>query len=146
MQMILQKLDEQTHRFDLDRDGLGETVMDIAVDAMLVDMDAERDPTGANWPPLSAEYAEEKAKVSPGSPMAVLHGIMKTRDQLEGERCITAHQASMTFGKDPVAKQEAIWFQEGDPSNNQPPRLFFGFSAECVSRTDDLLERRAEAP
>ncbi len=146
MAEILADLDREVYRFDLDKGGLGEKAMDIAVEVMLRDMDAEQSPDGTRWPDLSDAYAEAKAGIAPGSPMAVLHGEMKSTEQLAGERRITPHRCTMVFGTTQQARDEACWFQEGDPGGNQPPRPFWGFSVEALTRTDHLFDDTFKGP
>jgi hypothetical protein len=125
--------------FDFDKNGLGEALMDEAVDQFLIEMDAQVDPDGVPWPPLSEDYAEWKASAAPGEPMAVLYHLMKTPEQLAGERTIAADVATMTYGTSPDARDEAGFFIEGRPPG-QPARRFYEFSAACEARFDAILD------
>lgn len=139
---ILRDLERHKTVFDLDRDGLGEALMDLDARLILKYMDAQEDPDGNPWPPLSEGYALWKDAAHPGNPMAVLLGHMKTEEQVKGMRRVTAREATMVFGVDELARQEATYFQEG--SADQPPRRFYGQSAEAQQLKDDLCRKHLE--
>lgn len=139
---ILRDLDRQVHAFDLDRDDLAEDLMDVAAEVIRRDIDSQTDPDGQPWPELSPAYAEWKATVAPGNPMAFLYRQMIDNEQILGESWVSATMARMVFGVDETPKQEAVYFQEGNPENNQPPRPFYAFSIECLTRMDALLDQR----
>jgi hypothetical protein len=141
---ILRDLERHKHIFDLDQHDLAEALMDIDVEVMLRDMDAEVAPDGTAWPRLSERYERWKARAAPGAPMAVLYGHMKTREQLEGLRRVTAREATMVYGIDDLAREVATYFQEGAPGNDQPPRPFYGLSAEADARKDEYCRKHLE--
>ena len=134
---ILGDLDRHKQIFDLDQNGLGEALMNIDCEVILRDMDAEVDPDGKPWPPLSELYLAWKAIAAPGSPMAVLYGHMKTLAQLKGMRRTTARLAVMVYGIDEEARDLAEWFQEGNAKQNRPPRRFYLQSAEAQQLKDE---------
>jgi hypothetical protein len=142
---ILRDLERIKTAFDFDQHGLGEKLMDTAVDTIERLMDNEEDPNGIPWDELSESYVKQKARINPGAPMAVLHDHMKQRHQLEGERRITAREAVMVYGTDDRARDEATWFQEGNSATGQPPRRFYELGYEAQARLDqacrDHLDR-----
>ncbi len=140
---ILADLERHKTIFDLDRDGLGEKLMDATAAQILRDMEAEVDPDGRRWAELSAAYVEYKQKVSPGEPMSVLHGRMRTLEELQGLRRITAREGVMVYGTDEQTRQEAEWFQEGN--SRQPGRRFYAISAECEARLDEVCREHLAA-
>ena len=129
--------------FDLDRHDLADRMMDIATFEILAHMDAEVDPDGVAWAPLSQKYIEYKAEIAPQAPMAVLFGVMKTWDQVAGERHVETARATMTYGTDDAARIEAVKFTEGGAvtGTDQPQRPFFGLTNGAVGRIDAMLER-----
>jgi hypothetical protein len=142
---ILRVLERHKHIFDLDKNHLGEALMDITAEVILRDMDAEVGPDGQAWPALSNPYEEWKAKAAPGAPMAVLYGHMKTPEQVNGMRRVTAREAVMVYGVDELARELATYFQEGSSGNNQPPRPFYGLSAEAEVRIDEHCRKHLES-
>lgn len=145
MRSILRDLDRHIHLFDLDQGDLGEDLMDVAAGVIRQDIDGQVDPDGQPWPELSDAYATWKATVAPGNPMAILYHQMIDSEQIAGERWVSPTEGRMVFGVDEVPKQEAVWFQEGDPNNNQPPRRFYEFSLESLTRMDAHLDRHFDA-
>jgi hypothetical protein len=132
--------------FDLDQRNLGIELLDITAVAILVQMGKELDPDGNRWPELSEPYETWKSGAHPGALMSVLFALMKTLENLQGERLVTVHYASMTFGIEPEAKLEAEWFQEGfrgtdslGRNRNQPPRPFYEIPDVGVSLLDQHL-------
>lgn len=140
---ILRDLNRHKQIFDLDQNRLAESLMDIDAGVILAAMDAEVDPDGAPWAPLSELYLEFKARAAPGAPMAVLYGHMKTIEQLHGLRRITAREAVMVYGIDELARELATFFQEGN--SRQPPRKFYGTSAEADIRKDMFCREHLES-
>jgi hypothetical protein len=148
LEAIKRHLGRHAHIFDLDQHGLGDKLLDIAADAILEYMDRELDPDGNRWDELSEHYADWKGDHFPGKPMAVLHGVMKTKDNLDGERDITRERAAATFGRDDQSRQEAVWFQEGyndtdskGRERHQPARPFYSFNPLAIARADQYLSR-----
>ena len=138
---ILADLERHRTIFDLDNDRLGEELMDLDVVHIIVQMAAERDPDGTQWPELSDAYAKWKAGVSPSNPISYLYGLMDDPEQLMGERSVSADEATMTYGVTEDARQEAVWFQ--DPQNgSQPERPFYAQTAAGIAAKDELLDRR----
>lgn len=138
---IVDELERLKTTFDLDRDNLATTVLDVCTIEIMASMDSETDPDGIPWASLSPYYLEWKAEVAPQAPMAVLHGIMKTWEQVAGARFVRADYAEMTYGVDPVAKIEAIKFTEGGivTGTSQPPRPFYAITTAALIRVDAIL-------
>jgi hypothetical protein len=141
---ILRLVDDQEHAMDLDRDGLGEDVMDVASEIIEADFDAARDPDGNEWPDLEEGYFAWKADHALTTATGYLEGEMAESANFKGERSISPHRATMTFGVNPIAKQEGPWFHNGDDSRNRPARPFWGFSAESIARQMDVFRKRIE--
>lgn len=143
-EQALADIDRMEHGLDLDRDLFASTLMDASVDGILWNCGQEKDPEGVYWPRLSAGYKAWKDQFHPGHPTGVLFGIMITVEQLSGVRVITADQASMTYGISPQAIVEAVKFTEGGAvtGTNQPPRPFYGFTAEAIADIETIADRR----
>ena len=133
---IVRILERHKTIFDLDKNGLAESLMDIDAEVILREMGQEIDPDGAGWPALSLAYLKFKSRVAPGAPMGVLYGHMKTETQIKGLRRITAREAVMVYGVDELARDLAEWFQEGSKKQNRPPRRFYKLSVEAQTRKD----------
>ncbi len=82
---ILRDLERHKTIFDLDRDGLGEALMDLDARVILKGMDARVDFDGNPRPPLSEGYGLWRHAACPGDPMAVLLGHMETEAQVKGD-------------------------------------------------------------
>lgn len=137
---ILAKLGEIGHALDLDRDDLGPELMDIAAEEVAAAMDRQEDPDGSPWAPL----APRTAAAHHGQPIGERTGLMKSPDQLAGERHVSAESAEMTYGITPAAKVEAIKFTFGGlvTGTNQPPRPFYGLTRQAVARCVAACEKR----
>ena len=141
---IVAELRDAEHAFDLDRNGIGTAIMAHAVDGIMWNMIQELDPDGLPWDDLSPSYEAWKKTVAPGKPIGVLHGLMRTMDQLAGVQLVTTNFASMTYGTDPVARVEATKFQEGGivTGTAQPPRPFYGLTREALDDIDAEFDAR----
>ncbi len=139
---ILQDLDEHTGLFDMDRNGLGDRLLDVAVNGVKDHFNAEVDPDGNPWPELQSDYKRWKDRHFPGEPIGVQTGMM--RAEIDGETQVDANSAEWTYGRSEVAKQEAGWFSEGDPEQNRKPRPFADLNAESISRSDQILDTHFE--
>lgn len=135
---ILADLQRHRHCFDLDR-GLAEPLAEATAAAIFEYMEAQVDPDGHAWEPLSEKYAEWKATHAPGAKMSELYYRMKAPDQLKGELGIDVYRLEQTYGLDLEARQEAEWFQEGNP--NQPPRPFYAFNDLAAVYLANVLDR-----
>ena len=126
--------------FDLTRDGLGKDLCKAATDGVQATIAAEQAPDGTPWDELSAGYEEWKSFQFPGSPIAVLHGTMADPREVAGVPTVASDFASVTYGVSEQARQEAVWFQEGD--ENQPGRPFFGLTEASRARILEILDGR----
>lgn len=135
---IIADLKRLAKMFDLRRDNLGSDLLDLAAEDVLETMDRQEDPDGLPWIPLSDAYEEWKSLHFPAQPMAVLFGLMKTREQVRGFRVIGVDRAEMTYGLDDQVRNEAEWFQEGN--THQPPRPFYALTAQAVARADVMID------
>ncbi len=82
---ILRDLERHKTIFDLDRDSLGEALMDVDAQVILKDIAAEVGPDGNPRPPLSEGYGLWRHAACPGNAMAVHLGHMKTEAQVRGD-------------------------------------------------------------
>lgn len=138
---IVDILERHRRLFDLREGGLGADLCKAATDGVQATIAAEADPDGTPWPVLSEKYAEYKSFQFPGEPIAVLHKVMADPHEVAGELDITIDRATATYGRTDRARAEASWFQ--DPANpNQPPRKFWGFTAQSVKAATDILDAR----
>jgi hypothetical protein len=140
MAKIKADMDRHRHLFDLDRDSLGAKLCKAATDGVQECIANEESPDGVAWAPLSEKYEEWKSFQFPGSPMGVLHQIMANPHEVAGEVRVTAHEATVTYGVSEQARDEAVWFQEGDA--NQPPRPFWGLTTESKQESKSILDAR----
>lgn len=137
---ILTDLTRHEGLFRLDREELGDQLLDHAADGCRESFDAQRGPDGEGWPPLNSDYAAWKARHFPGAPMLVREGVLRNDPEFDGEREINASSAVWTFGQSEQARQEAVWNQEGDPWRNRPPRPFIGFTESSEAKAAETLE------
>lgn len=144
----------------LGRDCLAEVVQGILADAI----GGQKSPDGATLAANHGKYGEAKRsrglpvgigmrrkKASTGSPMLSEVEVAGTQD-------ITPDTATLTYGRSELAKRKAQWFTAGskaapglEPSGaaNQPPRPFFGLSADsreavmvvCRAFVADLIRK-----
>lgn len=135
-------LDRHRHPFDMTRDNLGQDLCKAATDGCQECIAREESPDGSPWAPLSKDYAEWKAFHYPGSPIGVVHLVMANPREVAGEVIATPNKAEVTYGVSGQAKQEASWFQEGDPAHNRPPRRFWGFTRDSLATVRVILDRR----
>lgn len=140
MRTILADLDRMAEVFDLDRHGLGDHALDVAADGVRRCFLLEQDPDGTPWHGLSPAYEAEKARLFPGLDIGVRLALMSADDQVRGVRAVTAHRATMTYGTDPLARDEAEWFQ--DPAGAQPPRPFYAIHVDAVPELDRHFDAR----
>ena len=128
--------------FEMDRDRLGERLCDVAAEEIMRNMIAECDPDGVRWADLSPSYQAWKDTITPGAPMGVLWGIMRTSAEVRGEREIDAGHAEMGYGETQQARTEAIKFQEGGKvtGTGQPPRPFYAFTRGAIVRATQVLD------
>lgn len=137
---IIRDLRRHCRTFDADR--VGEDVLDLVVEEQMRDFDAEVDPDGSRWPDLSAAYLEFKRRYAATTKMGHLHGNLATEENFRGQRYSDRHEARSAFGTTEQAKDEAEWFEEGDPAMNRPPRHFLGISPLAEQRIDSFLDEQ----
>jgi hypothetical protein len=135
----LEDLTRLAEPFDF-TDGLGETLRTIAAEEISANMEQQCDSDGETWAPLSDYYRAWKDVHAPGLPMAILTGTMWTAEQLMGTVGIDQLKMRHAYGTDPIAISHAIDFQEGDPTTNQPPRPFWGFTARAFERMNEQCD------
>ena len=134
-------LERHRHLFDLDRDHLGRDLCKAATDGAQECIAGEHDPDGKPWDKLSPRYDEWKSFQFPGQPMGVLHQVMANPREVAGEPPeVSAERATVTYGVSEQARQEAEHFQEGDA--RQPPRPFWGFTADSTKEAGQILDRK----
>lgn len=142
------KSDITEHRklFMLDGDDdLGVNMLEAATDSHQRAIDTQTSPDGEPWPPLSERYEKWKSRRMPGAPMAFLFGIMASPNEVFGERHVEERQAFYTYGQSDEAKEEACWFEEGDPQGNRPARRFTGLDEYGVQIVDDLVIKHLDS-
>ena len=127
--------------FDFTRDRLAEDVAETIAAGIWEFMEAQVGPDNRPWIELSEKYAEWKGRKFPGRPISELYRHMKDPDQLKGELDVSPHRLEQTYGLDDRAKDEACWFQEGDPSQNRPPRRFYEFNDLVLVHLATLFDR-----
>jgi hypothetical protein len=117
-------------------------VMDMVAQHVKNNCIAETDCDGFAWPKLSTGYETWKNRFFPGQLMGILWHHMLAMDQLEGTRILAKDRSTMTYGLDPIAKEEAEKFQEGGAvtGTNQPPRGFYGLTYQAISALDQIFD------
>ncbi|HWE38554.1 MAG TPA: hypothetical protein VG406_18430 [Isosphaeraceae bacterium] len=138
---VLAGLDGLRSLGDLDRDGLGEALLDAASAGVKATAEAGTDPDGAPWPRLSPAYAAAKAASHPGRPIGVRDGVMLSDGALRGERDIGPRRAEVTFGDSAEARDELGWFAEGDLGHDRPPRPVVGLSPAAIAAADRVVDQ-----
>ena len=141
--LVLADLARHQQCFDLTVDGLGERLAEAFAVGVFAYMDAETDPENNAWIPLSERYAEWKSAHFPGLPMSHLYGLMKTPEQIKGTLDIRPDGMAQSYGTDEKARQEAVWFQEGN--ERQPARRFYDFNEQAEHLIADVLDERFDA-
>lgn len=138
-QRILKALARHRTFLDFTDEDCGRDLCKIATDGVQECIKAEQAPDGTPWPELSEDYDAWKTKHFPGQPMGVLHHLMADPVQVSGFVQVTPDRATTQYGVSQEARDEASWFQEGDPNNNRPPRRFWGFTAESTDASKVYL-------
>jgi hypothetical protein len=133
-------LERHRHLFDLDRDRLGEDLCSAATAGVQECIAGQHAPDGTPWDKLSPAYDEWKSFQFPGEPIAVLYKHMADPHEVAGEVEVAALRAVVTYGISDRAKQEIVWFSEGDA--DQPPRPFWGFTAASLAEAGKILADR----
>lgn len=141
-QRILKSLARHRTFLDFTDENSGRDLCKIATDGVQETIASQTTPDGAAWPKLSDSYEAWKSRHFPGQPMAVLHGIMADPVQVAGYVETTADRATTQYGVSQEARDEASWFQEGDPAQNRPPRRFWGFTPNSIDGTRSYLSDR----
>ena len=136
---IASDLRRHAEAFRLDS-GLGVELAEASASGIFEYMEAMTDPSNAPWQPLSPKYAAWKAKHYPGRITAERELEMKAPDHLKGQLEIQAHMVIQTYGLNEQAKNEAAWFQEGDPARNRPPRRFYDLNDLCLLYLSGVLD------
>lgn len=144
LQAILSDLRRHRQFADFTHDGFGERLMNIDVTAIEARCRAELDPYGHEWAALSEAYAAWKKKMLGRDQIGILFRRMLAHEELRGSRYISATDALMTYGVTEEARNEAEWFQEGDPARNRPPRPFYDFTASANQTRQAYLDKRFE--
>jgi hypothetical protein len=138
---ILQDMERHRKLFDLSEGNLGKDLCKAATDGVQECIAREESPDGKRWDDLSPKYAEWKAFQFPGEPVGVLHKTMADPHEVAGLVDVAESWAEVTYGRSDQARAEAEWFQ--DPKNpNQPPRKFWGFTAESLKAVREILDAR----
>jgi hypothetical protein len=128
--------------FDFRTDYLGEKVLNASTRAIDANCSQQLDPNDMPWPALGQWYAEWKSRVAPGKPIGVLWGVMLSWSELLGRRRITKYTAVHAYGVSPLARYEAVAFQEphlvGRPG--QPPRPFYAVSPSRIGEVHRVFD------
>ena len=132
-------LDKHRELTRLDRGELAKDLIDILVEEVRSDMDAERSFDGSRWDDLSDDYGRWKSTHHPGLPIGELHGKMKDEEQIRGRQTIVVDRVYISYGVDDDVRDYAMAFNFGNPANNQPARPFLGFSARCETRLAEKI-------
>jgi hypothetical protein len=137
---ILQDMERHRKLFDLSEGNLGRDLCKAATDGVQACIAGEHAPDGTPWAALSEKYAEWKSFQFPGNPISLLHGTMDDPHEVAGIVDVADSWAEVTYGRSDQARQEAMWFQEGN--SHQPPRPFWGFTAESLKAVREILDAR----
>lgn len=137
---LVKEIESYEDIFDFARNGndLGEQLVGIAAAAINDQTEHELDEDGTPFAPLSGGYADWKARVAPGAPIGYLWGHMRTFDQMLGLYSIRSASIDQTYGVDDMARNLAVWFQEGN--SRQPARRFYAFNSFALAAMDQFLE------
>jgi hypothetical protein len=126
--------------FDLERDELGKHLCKAATDGVQECFAGQHSPDGEGWEYLSPKYDEWKSFQFPGNPIGVLHQVMANPNEVAGEVVVTPDKATVTYGISDQARDEAVYFQEGN--SHQPERRFWGLTETSVDKSKTLLDAR----
>lgn len=127
--------------FDFTKHGLADDTAEANAAGIFEYMEAQVGPDNAPWIELSEAYAAWKSKAAPGAKISELYGLMKDPDQLKGQLEVSPERLVQTYGLGDRARDEACWFQEGDPTQNRPPRPFYDFNDLVLVYLAALFDR-----
>jgi hypothetical protein len=120
---------------------LGQDALDVVAqgiyDRTVLD---QTDPDGVPLAPLKPRTLARKRRKGYPDTIGVETGHMLDYRQLQGRRAIERRTASVEYGQDAIAEQEAEWFQEGSKTKNRPPRPFMDLDDRIEGELDDLFE------
>lgn len=127
---------------DLTQGGTGDDLCKAFTDGVAATIERQETPDGTKWADLSPAYEEYKSKRFPGQPIGKAHVLMADPVQIAGDVIVLDDAAMVTYGTDQDARDEAEHFQEGNPSGNQPPRPFWGFTSDSTAAVEKVLDDR----
>ncbi len=139
---ILDDMKRQRELFHLDQGGLGAALLKAATDGVQASLLAQQTPDGQSWDDLSEDYAKWKGQHFPGKPMGKLHDVMADPVEVAGEPSISSDRATVIYGVTDQARQEAVWFSEGDPGRGRPARPFWGLTEASLLASQKILDDR----
>lgn len=143
---IIADLERHARAFDMTEDKLGESLCAAFTNGVATSIAAQQAPDGTPWADLSEAYAEQKSRSYPGKPIGVRLGLMAASDEVAGDVIVLAPETAMvTYGVTPEARDEAAWFQRGDPGQNRPARPFWGMTPAAESETQRILAERLKS-
>ena len=124
--------------FALDREQLGQQLVDAALTGVMISFDAEQDPEGNPWGSLQPGYQRWKERHFPGLLIGVQTGLM--RSEIGGSQTIGRDSAEYTAGTTDQGREEISWFTDGDPENNRVGRPFVDLNQWSIEKSDSILQ------
>lgn len=114
------------------RNGIGDAMLDIALEQLRESFDSEKAPDGTPWDALAPEYEAAKSRQYPGAPIGVRTADM--RSGLDGgERSIEPTVAEWTFGDTEHQRDKAEWFSKR--------RKFIALNQAILDEVDATIQR-----
>lgn len=124
-------------------DRVGVDALDIIAEGIADrTLNQQQAPDGGPLAPLAPSTLRRKRALGQPDTIGVGKGEMLQQRHLQGERTVTAAQASVEFGQDAEAKEKATYFSEGSrkKKRRQPPRPFFELDDRIEEQLDGLVE------
>jgi hypothetical protein len=120
------ELDTEPEDLDLTAAGLGEQLLNVALEGMLGAHEKAESPEGTPWPELAASTVRQKGHATIGYHTGRTHLLDPQRWQT-APRDITTRSASWTYPNDATRGQAQGW-QQGNERNRMPARRIVGWT------------------
>lgn len=138
------ELDEEPDHLDLTQNGLGEALLDAAVDGMLASHAQKQSPDGRPWAPNAPSTARQKGHAEVGVRSGAL---LDPETWHAGDRQLDARRVGWIHphADDRTLRGKVQGFHHGNPRTGQPARPLIGWTraaqARAVALIQDALQR-----
>ncbi len=137
------ELDHEPATLDLTRDGLGDRILDAAVEEMIRAHARQQSPSGALWAKLAASTVKQKGHATIG----VRTGGMLDPDRWRAApRDLEARRVGWIYPYDDDrrgrAYGQAYGFHAGNPKTGQPARPLIGWTERAKAEAQALIREQ----